>query len=143
MDQFDEELIANVDAGITRYSALAKRMNAPLSTVHIRMKKLEQGGIIKSYKGDIDWKKAGFTITAFILINIDVNLLQKLKKTQDKLLAEILSMDYVKEGYVVTGDSDIIIKIIARDTEHLKDLLLNHIDRISGVVKTKAMIALY
>ncbi len=142
MDQLDEELISSVNSGVTRYSALAKKLNIPMSTAHIRMKKLEHSGVITGYKGEIDWKKAGFTVIAFILINVDINLLQKIQKTQEKLLSEILGMDYVKEGYVVTGDSDIIVKIIARDTDHLKDILLNHIDLISGVVKTKAMITL-
>ncbi len=142
MDQLDEELISLTDSGTTRYSDLAKRVNAPLSTVHIRMKKLEQGGIIKGYRGDIDWGKAGFGITAFILISIDVNLLQKLRKSQEKLLEEILSMDYVKEGYIVTGDADIIIRVVAKDTAHFRAILLNGIDRIDGIVKTRAMVAL-
>jgi Lrp/AsnC family transcriptional regulator for asnA, asnC and gidA len=143
MDQLDEELIEYVDSGITRYSDLAKKVNSPLSTVHIRMKKLEQSGIIRGYKGDIDWSKAGFGITAYIFISIDVNLLQRLKKSQETLLKEILSMEYVKEGYIVTGDADIMVKILAKNTENLKEILLNGIDRIDGIVKTRAMITLY
>ncbi len=142
MDRLDEELIGYVDAGITRYSSLAKKVGEPLSTVHIRMKKLEKSGVIKGYKGEVDWSKAGFGITTYILINIDVNLLQELKKSQEMLLKEILRIEYVKEGYVITGDADIMVKVIARDTGHLKEILLGGIDRIEGIVKTKAMITL-
>ena len=142
MDRFDEELVGLVDSGVIRYSAMAKRMNAPLSTVHIRMKKLEKSGVIRNYKGDIDWKKAGLPLSALILINIDVNLLRQLKKTQDKMLKQLLSLQYVKEGYVITGDADLLVKVLARDSEHLKDILLNHIDAIEGVVSTKTMVVL-
>ncbi len=142
MDQLEEELINLVDRGTIKYSALAKKVNCPLSTVHFRMKKLEEGGIIKLYKGDIDWKKAGFDLTAFILVNIDVNLLKAMHKTQDKLLKELLGVAYVKEGFIVTGEADLILKIMARNSEHLKEILFGHIDAKEGVVKTKTMIVL-
>ena len=142
MDQFDDELLQLVDSGVIRYSALAKKTNSPLSTVHVRMKKLEKSKVIRNYKGDIDWQKAGFTVTAYISINIDTDLLMRIKKTQDHLLEELLSIAYIKEGSIITGDADLIVKVIARDTEHLKDILLNSIDRLSGVVKTKTIVVL-
>lgn len=142
MDHFDEQIVDLVDGGTIRYSAIAKKMNAPLSTVHIRMKKLEKSGVIRKYKGDIDWKKAGLPLSALILINIDVNLLRELKKTQDRVLKELLSLQYVKEGHVITGEADLVVKVLAKDSTHLKDILLNHIDAIQGVVSTKTMVVL-
>jgi Lrp/AsnC family transcriptional regulator for asnA, asnC and gidA len=142
MDQFDEELLQLVDSGIIRYSDLAKKMSAPLSTVHVRMKKLEQNKVIKNYKGEIDWKKAGLPLAAFIFINIDVNLLHSMKKTQDKMLKEFLGLRYFKEGYIITGEADMLIRVIAKDSTHLKNLLLDHIDRVEGVVGTKTVVVL-
>ena len=142
MDNLDEELISNVDAGIIKYTALAKKINAPLSTVHFRMKKLEREGIIEYYKGEIDWKKAGFTITAFVLVSVDKSLLTKVKRTQDDILKELLQVMYVREGYITTGDADLLIKVIARDPSHLKEILFDYIDIKDGVVKTTTMIIL-
>ncbi len=142
MDKLDEELLQLTDTGIIRYSELSRKVNIPLSTVHIRMKKLEKQKVIMHYKGDIDWKKAGLPLTAFILIDIDVSLLQSLKKTQDKMLKELLSLQYVKEGYVITGEADLFIKVLAKDSAHLKDILLNHIDKVQGVVRTKTIVVL-
>ena len=142
MDQLDEELLQLVDGGIIRYSALAKKTGSPLSTVHIRMKKLEQNKVIKNYKGEVDWKKAGLPLTAFIFIDIDVNLLRGIKKTQDKMLKELLSLQYVREGCVITGEADLLVKVIAKDSTHLKDILLNHIDNVQGVVRTKTVVVL-
>jgi Lrp/AsnC family transcriptional regulator, regulator for asnA, asnC and gidA len=142
MDKLDEELLQLSDSGVVRYSDLAKKVNAPLSTVHIRMKKLESQKVIRHYKSDIDWKKAGLPLTAFILIDIDVSLLQSLKRTQDKMLKELLSLQYVKEGYVITGEADLFVKVLAKDSAHLKDILLNHIDRVQGVVRTKTIVVL-
>ncbi len=142
MDEIDGELLAKADSGTIRYTALAKKLNAPLSTVHHRMRKLEKEGVIRYYKAEVDWKKAGLPFTAFVLINIDVNMLKGMRKTQDKLLKELLDLAYVKEGYIITGEADILVKVIARDTAHFKDILLNYIDATAGVVKTKTIVVL-
>lgn len=142
MDNLDEELISNVDAGIIKYTALAKKLNAPLSTVHFRMKRLEKEKVIKYYKGEIDWKKAGFTITAIVLINVDKVVLKEKKRTQEMILKELQDVLYVREGYIITGEGDIMVKIIARDTSHLKEIILNYIDSKEGIVKTNTMIVL-
>lgn len=142
MDELDESIIEYVDKGTIRYTTLAKKLNVPLSTVHVRMKKLEKDGTIRYYKGEIDWKKAGLPLTAFVLINTDVSLLKQLKKTQDMMLKELLKMPYVKDGYIITGDADMLIKIIAKDTQHLKEILLQAVDKIEGIVNTKTIIAL-
>jgi Lrp/AsnC family transcriptional regulator for asnA, asnC and gidA len=142
MDNLDEELISNVDTGIIKYTALAKKLNSPLSTVHFRMKRLEKEKVIKYYKGEIDWKNAGFTITAFVMISVDKIVLKEKKRTQETILKELQGVLYVREGYITTGDADIIIKIIAKDTSHLKDIILNYIDSKEGIAKTNTMIVL-
>ena len=142
MDEFDEELIYSIDDGVIKYTNLAKKLNAPLSTVHFRIKKLENEKVIKFYKGEIDWKKAGFGVTAYVLIRVDINLLKSMNRTQDMLLEELLKIPYVKEGHITTSEADLVIKVIARDTSHFKELLLNKIDLLEGIVNTKTMIVL-
>ncbi|MGC8479114.1 MAG: Lrp/AsnC family transcriptional regulator [Candidatus Micrarchaeia archaeon] len=142
MDEFDEDIITGIDSGIIKYTTLAKKLNAPVSTVHFRIKKLEKEKIIKHYKGDIDWKKAGFSITAFVLITIDINILRSINKTQDALLKELLDILYVREGYIITSDADLIIKVIAKDTVHFKEILLDYIHSKTGIVNTKTMVVL-
>lgn len=142
MDEFDEELITNIDSGIVKYTSLAKKLNSPVSSVHFRIKKLEKEKIIKYYKGEIDWKKAGFSLSAFVLINVDINLLKSLNRTQDTLLKELLSVIYVREGFITTSDADIIIRVIAKDTAHFKEILLDYIHSKAGIVNTKTMVVL-
>lgn len=142
MEEDLEDLLSLVDSGTIKYTDLARKLKLPLSTVHFRMKKLEKEGLIRYYKGEIDWKKVGFPIAAYIFITIDVDLLKKIDKSQDDLLKELLGIIYVREGSLITGDADMMVKIIARSSEHLKDLLLNHIDSKEGVVRTRTMLVL-
>ena len=142
MDSIDEDIISAIYSGTIRYSSLGKQLGLPVSTVHFRVKRLEREKIVKYYRGEIDWKKAGLSLTAFISINVDVDLLKSLKKSQKQLLDELLGITYVKEGHIITGDADIILKVIARDSEHLGKILLNSIDAKQGVVRTKTIIVL-
>ena len=57
-------------------------------------------------------------------------------------MKELLSIIYVREGYIITGESDLLVRVIAKNPEHLKDILLNHIDSREGVVRTRTAIIL-
>ncbi len=142
MDEIDGSIIEALDSGTVRYSQISKKLGIPLSTVHFRVKRMERDKTIKYYRAEIDWKKAGLGLTAFIFINIDVELLKRLKKSQKRLLEELVRIPYVQEGFIITGDSDILLRIAARDSEHLSRLLMDSIDLKEGVVKTKTVIAL-
>ena len=97
---------------------------------------------MKYYKGEIDWRAAGFSFSAFVLILVDTNLLKSINKTQDNLLKELLDIMYVREGYIITGEGDLLVRVIARDSTHFKEILLDYIDSKDGIVKTNTMIVL-
>lgn len=142
MDETDLRLLELADHGVTRYSLLAKELDMPLSTVHSRMKRMELDRVIRGYRADIDWKKAGLNLTAFVLIKADVARLRGTGKTQDTLLEELLETEYVDQGYVITGEADLLIRITARDSAHLKDILLKDIDSMDGITGTRTIIVL-
>lgn len=142
MDEIDQQLLELSEQGITKYSTLAKNLEMPLSTIHSRMKRLEQDGVILGYKAEIDWKKAGLNLSAFVLVKADVSLLRSTGKTQDDLLNELLEIDYVDEGYVITGEADLMIKITSKDSTHLKEILLKDIDSMEGITGTRTIIVL-
>ncbi len=142
MDRLDDEILNLMNSGTVRYSAIAKKLNEPLSTIHFRVKKLEKEKIIRYYKADIDWKKAGLSLLAFVYITIDVNLLKSIKKSQKKLLGELTAVPGVISGHVITGDSDMMLEVIAKDTDALGQIILNYIDSKEGIIRTKTVIAL-
>ena len=142
MDETDLKLLELADHGTTKYSLLARKLDMPLSTVHSRMKRMELDRVIRGYRADIDWKRAGLNITAFVLIKADVGKLRETGKTQDSLLEELLETPYIDQGYVITGEADILIRITARDSGHLKDVLLRDIDSMDGITGTRTIIVL-
>lgn len=142
MDGIDERIIECLNAGFIRSSVISKRLGLPMSTIHFRLKRLQRDKIIRYYKADIDWKKAGLSVLAFIYINIDVNLLKGIKRSQKALLDELLRIPGVQEGYIITGDSDIMLKVMSKDTEQLSRIILEAIDSKEGIIRTKTIISL-
>jgi DNA-binding Lrp family transcriptional regulator len=142
MDELDERILHQLEDGKIRYMGISKSVGVPVSTVHSRVKRLEREKVIRKYTADIDWRKAGLNVSAYILIDIDVDELKRLGKTQDKMLKELLGIMYVKEGSIITGEHDLIIKVAAKDTLHLREILLDYIGNVKGIKKTNTMVIL-
>jgi DNA-binding Lrp family transcriptional regulator len=142
MDKLDEEIVNLVSNGCVRYTNISRKLGIPTSTAHARIKRLEKSGVIRGYRGEIDWKKAGLGLTAYILVNIDVDVLKRMDITQERLLKRLLAVPFVTGGDIITGESDLLIRVVAKDTTDLREIILGHIGQIGGIAKTKTMIVL-
>ncbi|MFM8450521.1 MAG: Lrp/AsnC ligand binding domain-containing protein [Haliscomenobacter sp.] len=118
------------------YTEIAKRLYVSGGTIHVRMKKLEDAGIVKGYNLDIDYGKIGFDITAFLGIYLDKSSLY------DEVAQALSRIPEVVEAYYTTGLYSIFIRIICRDTRHLRDVLHDKIQRIPGIQRTETFISL-
>ena len=87
-------------------------------------------------------RKAGYGVMAYVLISVDINMLRNLKKTQDMLLEELMQLPYVMDGNITTSEADVVLRIIAKDTQHLKEIILSNIQSKPGIVNTKTMVVL-
>ncbi len=118
------------------YTEVAKQVYVSGGTVHVRMKKLEEIGIVKGTTLQIDYAKLGFDVTAFIGIFLSKSELYDDVINQLKMVDEVVSVHYT------TGNYSMFAKIHCRDTNHLKDVLYDKIQRIEGIVRTDTMISL-
>jgi DNA-binding Lrp family transcriptional regulator len=80
---------------------------------------MEKLGIIKNYSVEIDHKKLGFEIEAFINVNLAGIFGSQLKETAKafKNIPEVL------EFYNITGSDDIVMKVVAKSIEHLRIII--------------------
>ncbi len=120
---------------------LAKKLQVPLSTVYSRIKKMEGEGVIRDYTIKTDWKKLGYMIKAYVVVYFDITRLYDLKIRQRDVLDRVRKIDYVFEADEVTGDGDFILKIRAKDPEHLSQVL-ELIQALPGIRNTKTYVAL-
>ncbi len=121
---------------------ISKKLLIPITTVHNRIKKLEKEGIIKKYTLELDNKKIGKNISAYIYITVDYKLLKETKMSQHELAKKLKQHELVEEAAMVTGGTDIIIKIRVNDISELDDFVTKKLRNIDGIDKTQTMVIL-
>ena len=117
------------------FTEIAKKMNVSAGTIHVRVKKLEDAGIIKGTTLITDYDKMGYQFVAYLGL-----LLTKTNRIQ-KVLDELYKIPNVTVAHIVAGKYNIFCKIRARDTNHAKELIFK-IDEIEDVLRTESMISL-
>ena len=128
------------DAKLTT-SQIAKRTGIPITTVHNRIKKLEELGIVKGYTVVLDYEKLGKGVAAYILISVVYRTPTGVRVAQEDVAKEIKGIG-AEEVSIVAGGTDIIAKVRAKDVNELNDFVIRKLRNIDGVDKTQTMIVL-
>ena len=143
MDEKDERIIEVLkENSKLSTQQISKRTSIPITTVHHRIKKLEKEGIIKKYTIELDPKKIGKALSAYILITVDYKLLKEKKLSQHELAVKLKKHPFVEEADTVTGATDIMIKVKVRDIAELNDFITKYIRNLEGIEKTKTTVIL-
>ncbi len=118
------------------YSEIANLVHVSPGTVHVRMRKMEEAGIVKDSKLFIDYVKLGIDITSFIGIHLEKSALFKNVKNDLEKVEEITNL------YYTTGVYGLLALIRCRDTAHLREIVQDKIQPIIGIQRTETMISL-
>lgn len=118
------------------YTEIGQRLDVSGGTVHVRMKKMEALGIVKGAQLLIDYAKIGWDISAFLGIYLDKSSLYEDVAKQLEAIPEVVNIHYT------TGIYSIFAKIICRDTQHLREVLHDKIQRVTGIQRTETFISL-
>lgn len=117
------------------FTDIAKKLFISAGTVHVRVKKMEDEGIIQGSTLTLDYQKLGYTFIAYVGI-----LLHKTSQTKF-VLERINEIPYVTVAHVTTGKFNVFCKIRAKNTTHAKKIIFM-LDDIEGVYRTESMISL-
>ncbi|NBS75676.1 MAG: Lrp/AsnC family transcriptional regulator, partial [Betaproteobacteria bacterium] len=125
------------DSSLTNIE-LARRVHLSPSPCLTRVKSLEAAGVITRYVALVNPKQLGLTLSVFISIS--------LKEQSKSALAEfeqrIAEHDEVMECYLMTGDSDYLIRVAVTDISALEKFILDQLSPISGIEKIRSSFAL-
>ena len=137
IDNLDKEILSILMADATiPYTEIAKRLIISGGTVHVRMRKMQDMGIIEGSQLNVNAQKIGYDICAFLGI-----YLQKGSKYNEaveclKEVKEIVELHYC------TGAYSMFAKIICKDTSHLRRVLNDGIQAAPGIQRTETFISL-
>jgi Lrp/AsnC family transcriptional regulator, regulator for asnA, asnC and gidA len=118
------------------YTEVAKRVFVSGGTVHVRMRKLEDLGIVQGTTLKMDYSKMGYDITAFLGIYLEKSSLY------DQVIKKLYNIPEIVKIHYTTGNYNIFIKLHCRDTNHLKDVLHDKIQKVEGIERTETIISL-
>ena len=117
-------------------SHISKEIGLSSPSIRDRIDKMENGGIILGYRPILDHKKLGLSITAFANVR-----LRYPNCCTDEFIDGIKEINEVVEGHYTDGEDDMLLKIVASDTGHLRDVLLR-LNSMNSVTNSKSIISL-
>ena len=136
IDDIDKKILdILIDNTRTPFTEIAKRLLVSAGTVHVRIKKLEDSGIIKGSSLNLDYNLLGYSFVAYIGILAD-----RSGQTYD-ILDSLKKIANVTVAHLMTGKFNIICKIRAKSTLHAKDIIMK-MERIDGILRLESMISL-
>lgn len=136
LDEVDHQILdILIDNTRIPFTDISKRLLVSAGTVHVRVKKMEEAGIIKGSSLTLDYVKLGYSFIAYVGI-----FLNKTSRTQ-QVIEDLRAIPYVTVAHVTTGKFNIFCKVRARDTQHAKDIIFE-IDDIEDVSRTETMISM-
>lgn len=137
--------IDNIDRGILSelminakvpYTEIAKKLIVSAGTIHVRMKKMEEAGIVKNSRLHINYELLGFDLTAFLGIYLEKG------STYTDVIRQLNLIPEIVEAHYTTGVYSIFAKIRCKNTKHMRQILNEEIQSIKGIQRTETIISL-
>ena len=137
IDKLDREIldILMKDAKIP-YTDIAKRLIVSPGTIHVRMKRMERLRIVRGATLILDPEKIGYDMTSFVGIYLVKG------SVYNEVIKEIDKIPEIIEAHFTTGEYSIFIKVVCRNTEHLREVINDKLQPINGISRTETIISL-
>ncbi len=120
------------------YVEVARKCRVSGAAIHQRIQRMTEAGIFKGSHLEISPSGMGYLTCAYI--GLRVNLVSP--KTHEEVFEKITQIPEIVECHHVTGNYSLLIKIYAKTNEHLKDVIVKHIQSIVEVTSTETIISL-
>ncbi|TAF32054.1 MAG: Lrp/AsnC family transcriptional regulator [Cytophagales bacterium] len=139
LDQLDRQIldILQRQAKVTN-AQLSKDIGLSPAPTLERVKKLEAMGFIESYHAKLNASKLGLGVTTFLSIKLSKHNEANNRTFIDKIKA----IEEVIECHYITGSSDYLLKVVARNIEDYQSLILNKIAEIEEIDNMQTMVIL-
>ena len=116
---------------------IAKKVNAPITTVFAKTKRMEELGIIKEYRAIVAPEKLSAGTAAFILASVSYRAKADDVPISQRVVAEeIARFPEVQEVHIITGDWDLLMKLRAENVDAIGKFVVDKLRLIKGLEKT-------
>jgi Lrp/AsnC family transcriptional regulator for asnA, asnC and gidA len=123
------------DATIS-YADLGKKLFVSGGTIHVRIKKLQEMGVVKGTRLHVDVKQLGYDVIAFIGIYLEKSSLYDTVAKELRRIPEIVRVNYT------TGNYSMFVEVVCKDIQQLRYVLHDELQKIKGIERTETLISL-
>ena len=139
IDKIDQKIIffLQQDGKLTNFE-LSEKIGLSPSPCLRRVKALEQKGLITGYTAIIDEIAYGYPVTAFVSLRLE-NQTDQILKSFEK---EITSLDAVMDCWLVTGNRDYLLRVVATDLKNYEIFMREELTKVKGIASIETNFAL-
>lgn len=119
----------------TPFSEIARRIDMSSATVHDRVGRMEEAGVIEGYHAKVNAKEVGYGVAALVGLRVE-------QGREEDALEKLRDIEQVQEINLTTGEWDVMLHVVAHDTEELRDLMFESVANMDGFSRSQTMIIL-
>lgn len=131
--QIIQEMMENAEIS---YADLGKKLFVSGGTIHVRIKKLQEIGVVKGTRLNVDLKALGYDVIAFIGIFLEKSSLYDTVAKDLRKIPEIVRLNYT------TGNYSMFAEVVCKDIQQLRFVLHDELQKIKGIERTETFISL-
>ena len=137
LDELDLQIIHEMTTNAEiSYAELGKKLFVSGGTIHVRIKKLQECGIVTGSRLTVDVKQLGYDVIAFIGIYLEKSSMYDSVATELYKIPEIVRLNYT------TGEYSMFAEIVCKDISKLRYVLHDELQKIKGIDRTETFISL-
>ncbi|VVB60177.1 putative HTH-type transcriptional regulator [uncultured archaeon] len=144
LDEKERQLLNLLQEGtlcVPRITRLAHKLQIPTTTLHSKLKKLENDGVIKGYKAELDGKKIGKSMIVFAVIKVNYEKVYHNKDAMEDFGMRLAKIPEILEVHSCSGDWDYLIKVKIKDADEYAKVAQNKILPLGGIQKLESYVS--
>jgi DNA-binding Lrp family transcriptional regulator len=139
LDAIDWRILKELQAdGRMTNVALASKIGLSAPPCLRRVRALEEAGLISGYTAIVDEAALGFALTAFAMVGLHNQTESDLRAFENR----ILGWPIVREAHMLSGDSDYMLRCVARDLQSFQDFVLRELTAAPNVANVKTFLTI-
>ena len=137
LDKLDLQILQHMmESSEISYAELGKKLFVSGGTIHVRIKKMQELGVVKGTRLNTNLRLLGYDVIAFIGIYLEKSSLYDTVAKELKKIPEIVRLNYT------TGNHSMFAEVVCRDIAQLKFVLHDELQKIKGIERTETFISL-
>ncbi|WP_049970018.1 Lrp/AsnC family transcriptional regulator [Haladaptatus cibarius] len=119
----------------TPFSEIARQIDMSSATVHDRVNRMEEAGVITGYHANVNPKEISLGISAFIGLRVE-------QGREKDTLKKLENIDGIQEVHLTTGSWDVMARVYAENADSLRELMFDRIAQMDGFSRSQTMVVL-